>query len=63
MKLILLASAVLGVLGAIWLFIVVPAEKRDHQRRLDLLQSKLEKHQAAKHDDMRSDDGGATGNN
>jgi len=63
MKLILLASAILGVLGAIWIFIVIPAERRDHQRRLDLVQSKLEKRRAAKQDDMRSDNSGAAGNN
>jgi hypothetical protein len=63
MKLILLASAILGVLGAIWIFIVIPAERRDHQRRLDLVQSKLEKRQAANHDDIQSNNGGAAGNN
>ena len=62
-KLILIATAILGVLGAIWIFIVIPAERRDHQRRLGLVQSKLEKRQAAKQDDMRSDNSSATGNN
>jgi len=62
-KLILIATAILVTLGAIWMFIIVPAEKRDHQRRLDLVQSKLEKRRAAKQDDMRSDNSGAAGNN
>jgi hypothetical protein len=60
-KLILMATAILGTLWAIWMFIIVPAEKRDHQRRLDLVQSKLEKQQAAKPQDMQSDDKKAAG--
>ncbi len=48
MKLILLASAVLSVLGAIWIFVVIPAERREHERRLELVQKKLERHAAQK---------------
>ena len=62
LKLILIATAILGALGAIWMFIIVPAEKRDHQRRLDLVQSKLEKRQAAKQQDVQSDDNDTAGN-
>lgn len=47
-RLILMASLVLAVFGAIWLFIVIPAQKKDHQRRLDMLQKKLEKREQRK---------------
>lgn len=48
MKLIVLAGLVLAALGAIWIFVVIPAEKRHHQRRIELVQRKLERLEAQK---------------
>ncbi len=63
MKLIMSAAVILGALGAIWVFVVIPAEKRDHQRRLDLVRRKLDKRQSASPDDIHSEDGNTAGNN
>lgn len=46
LKFIMLAAVALSVFAAIWFLLVVPAEKRDHQRRMDLMQKKLERHAA-----------------
>ena len=57
LRLILMASLVLAVFGAIWLFVVIPAQKKDHQRRLDLLQKKLEKREQRNNEtDAHEDD-------
>jgi len=35
LKLMTLAGLALAILGAVWIFVVIPAEKRHHQRRID----------------------------
>jgi hypothetical protein len=48
LKLIALAGLILAALGAIWIFVVIPSEKRHHQRRIELVQQKLERLEAQK---------------
>lgn len=36
----------LGAFVAIWMLFVVPAERRHHERKLEIIQKKLEKRQA-----------------
>ncbi len=36
----------LGAFVAIWMLFVVPAERRHHERKLEMIQKKLEKRQA-----------------
>ena len=50
MKLFYLAIAVLVAFLAIWLFVVVPAERRHHARKLAALQRQIEKREAARHE-------------
>ncbi len=38
----------LGAFVAIWMLFVVPAERRHHERKLKLLQKKIEQRQAQK---------------
>ena len=35
----------LGAFIAIWMLFVVPAERRDHERKLEMIQRKIEKRQ------------------
>ncbi len=39
------AIVVLGAFIAIWILFVAPAERRHHERKLELLQKKIEKRQ------------------
>ena len=48
LKLVSYAVIILAALGAIWYFFIIPAEKRDHQRRIELVKRKLERHEASK---------------
>jgi predicted MFS family arabinose efflux permease len=41
------AIIVLGAFVAIWMFFVAPAERRHHERKLELLQKKIEQRQAS----------------
>lgn len=41
-SLIAIAALVVVVFVAIWMLLVVPAEKRHHQRKLDALQRRIE---------------------
>lgn len=50
LKLILMAAGVLAILGAIWIFFVVPAEKRHHQRKMELLHKRMEKRKMVAND-------------
>ena len=36
-------SATIIAAGLIWFLVVAPAEKRDHQRKLDIVQERLRK--------------------
>lgn len=47
LKLIGLAAIVLTALGALWFLVIVPGEKRDYERRMALIQKKLEQRNAA----------------
>jgi len=48
MKLIYLAVLVLVAFVAIWIFIVVPAERRHHERKLEIVRKRIEKREAVK---------------
>ena len=48
MNLIYIAILALGAFVAIWVFFVVPAERRHHERKLDALRQRIEKREAAK---------------
>ena len=43
MNLFYMAIAVLAAFLAIWIFVVVPAERRHHERKLEVLQKQIEK--------------------
>lgn len=45
MKLMLIAALALGAFIAIWVFFVIPAERRHHERKLEALRSRIEKRQ------------------
>ena len=47
MDLMYWAMIVLGAFVAIWMLFVAPAERRDHERKLELLQKKIEQRQAS----------------
>jgi membrane protein YdbS with pleckstrin-like domain len=40
------AIIVLGAFVAVWMLFVVPAERRHHERKLEVIQKRLEKRQA-----------------
>ena len=46
MKLIYLAILALGAFVAIWIFVVVPAERRHHERKLEIVRKRIEKREA-----------------
>ncbi len=46
MNLVYWAIIGIGVFVAIWMLIVVPAERRHHERKLAVIQKKLEQRQA-----------------
>ncbi len=46
MDLMYWAMIVLGAFVAIWMLFVAPAERRHHERKLELLQKKIEQRQA-----------------
>ena len=48
MKLISLAIAVLAAFIAIWVFVVVPAERRHHERKLEMVRKRIEQREAAR---------------
>jgi flagellar biosynthesis/type III secretory pathway M-ring protein FliF/YscJ len=47
MDLMYWAMIVLAAFVAIWMLFVAPAERRDHERKLELLQKKIEQRQAS----------------
>ena len=47
MDLMYWAMIVLGAFVAIWMLFVAPAERRHHDRKLELLQKKIERRQAS----------------
>ena len=48
MDLIYIALILLAVFIAVWFFFVVPAERRHHQRKLDMIEKKLAERAAAR---------------
>jgi hypothetical protein len=42
---ILIGCAV--VMGALWYFVIAPIERRNHERKLELLQERMKKHEDA----------------
>ncbi len=51
MNLIYWAIIGLGAFVAIWIFFVAPAERRHHERKLELVQKRIEERQARKDQD------------
>lgn len=47
LKLVSIAALVLLALAAIWILVIAPAEKRDHERRMALIRKKLEQRTSA----------------
>jgi len=47
MKLIAFAALVIAAFVAIWFFVVIPSERRHHERKLAALQKQIEKREAA----------------
>jgi hypothetical protein len=64
MDLIYWAIIGIGLFVAIWFLFVVPAERRHHERKLEMIQKKLEKRQAQAEENggsaMSDDDRGET---
>lgn len=67
MDLIYIAILALGAFVAVWMFFVVPAERRHHERKLAALRKQIEKREAANQEIQKeaardADDELATGN-
>ena len=56
MKIALLSAAVLVAFVAIWFFFVVPAERRHHERKLELVRKRIEHRKAAEQGQDESTD-------
>lgn len=50
----------MGIFVAIWFAVVVPSERRDHQRRLEILQKRIAEREQ-KQEDMHSSEAGHKG--
>ena len=55
MNLMTWAILVLAVFIAVWIFIVVPAEKRHHERKLASLRDRIEKRESRRPDEESTD--------
>ena len=53
MKLLTIAIIALVAFVAVWVFVVVPAERRHHERKLAALQKRIEKREARQDGDER----------
>lgn len=51
---IVIGSAV--IMGALWYFVIAPIERRNHERKLALLQQRIDKHEEALRESGLSDD-------
>jgi len=51
LKIIALAALAIAAFVAVWFFIVIPSERRYHERKLAALQKQIEKREAAKQDE------------
>ena len=52
MKLIYIAIMALAAFIAIWVFFVVPAERKHHERKLEAIRKQIEKRESAGDDAM-----------
>jgi predicted MFS family arabinose efflux permease len=48
MNLIFVSIAVLAAFIAIWIFAVMPAERRHHERKLEMVRKRIEQREAAR---------------
>ena len=48
MKLLLLSIVLLAAFVAVWLFFVIPAERRHHERKLEILRKRIEQREVAR---------------
>ena len=53
MTLITWAMLILAAFVAIWIFVVIPAEKRHHERKLEALRNRIEKRQVQSEADSK----------
>ena len=53
MKLISIALLALAVFVAIWIFFVIPAEKKHHERKLEALRKRIEKREATNQQEIK----------
>jgi cell division protein FtsL len=54
MKIIYLAILALAVFVAIWIFVVVPAEKKHHERKLEIIRKRIEKRETQSDEQQHS---------
>ena len=57
MRLMAYAAIALAIFIAVWFFIVVPAERKHHERKLEAVRKRLEKREAAKQEDKYAEPG------
>ena len=53
MNLIYIAILALGAFVAIWMFVVVPSERKHHERKLEALRRQIEKRESSKLEDEK----------
>jgi len=53
MNLIYIAMLALGAFVAIWMFFVVPAERKHHERKMEALRKKIEKREASSQENRK----------
>ena len=51
MRLMAYAAIALALFVAIWFFVVAPAERKYHERKLEAVRKRIEKREAAKQED------------
>ena len=57
MRLMVYAGIALAAFIAIWFFIVAPAERKHHERKLEAVRKRIEKREAAEQEDKYADPG------
>lgn len=55
MRLMAYAAIALAVFVAIWFFVVVPAERKHHERKLETVRKRIEKREAARQEGVRAE--------
>ena len=51
MRLMAYAAIALAVFVAIWFFVVIPAERKHHERKLEAVRKRIEKREAARQEE------------